>query len=221
MRFALAIVLPLSLGAAAAGQSPVADVAEPVEQAIGDVSPLSLSIRRVQPGLAQGANFDQVFRYGDGYLRVQGGLYAVFDNSVYARDSKRQGRLNAVVPPGTMYYIGPPPEPPEVEPAQPSPDRVDGRVDLKLESRVATGLTPALMDARAPEREPPAAPPGPVPDAAAYDGPPAEPGAIIANPEYRALRVRMMMRRAAQEHRAAVAAATQAAVGRSSFSSSK
>ncbi len=218
MRIALAIVVPLALGAAAAGQSPVP---EPVEQAIGDVSPLSLSIRRVEPGLAQGANFDQVFRHGDGYLRVQGGLYAVFDNSVYARDSKRQGKLNALVPPGTMYFIGPPPEPPVVEPSPPSPDRVDGRVDLRWESRVAPELTLGLIDARAPEREPPPAPPGPVPDAAVDAGPPAKPGAIIADAEYRALRIRMMMRRAAQEHRAAAAAENQAAVGRSSFSSSK
>jgi hypothetical protein len=220
MRPAMAKVLPLAIAAAAAAQAPVPGGPEPVEQAIGDVSPLSLSIRRVEPGLAQGANFDQVFRYGDGYLRVQGGLYAVFDNSVYARD-KSKGKLNAVVPPGTMYYIGPPPEPPAVELPPPSPDRVDGRVDGRLESRLPPGLTSGLLDARAPQREPPAPPPGPVADAQAHAGPPAEPGAIIANPEYRALRIRMMMRRAAQEHRAAAAAANQAAVGRPSFSSSK
>lgn len=197
MRGALVIVLPLALAAA---PGPVAS--DPVESAIGDLSPLQVSIRKVEHGLAQPGNFEQVFRYGDGFLRVQGGLYAVFDSSVYAADREHHGRLMPLVPPGTMFYIGPPPDPAFTGPPGPRPGRVETRVDRKLDS--------GLVNTNAPPRDRPAAQPG-------HSG---GPGAIIADPQYRATRLRALMRQAAQQHRATEARG-QAAVGRSSFSSSK
>jgi hypothetical protein len=219
MRLIPFIVLPLSLVAPASAQTLLPGGSEPVEQSIGDVSPLAVSMRRIEPGLSTGANFDQVFRYGDGFLRVQGGLYAVFDNSIYLRDQKRKGGMNAVVPPGTMYYIGAPPDPGPRQPP-PHPDRVEGRLDLKVSTRYTTAVAVPPLDARAPQRDAPEPAPGALAPPA---GPPPVPGAIIGDPEYRALRIRMMMRRAAQQHRAADTAPVegQAAVGRSSFSSSK
>jgi hypothetical protein len=104
-----------------------------------------------------------------------------------------------------MYHVGAPPGLPD-EPVAARPGRIDGRVRRK----VASGLPSALVDGRAPERAEPAAP------AAAPAAPPAHaaPGAIIFDAEYRAARIRAIMRRAAQE-------APQAAVGRPSSSSSK
>jgi hypothetical protein len=41
-------------------------------------------------------------------MRTNGALYAVFEQSSYARDPQRKGQLKAVVPAATVFYIGRP-----------------------------------------------------------------------------------------------------------------
>lgn len=88
-----------------------------VEANVGDLGPLSLSLRLLQADLRQPTNFDRVYRAPgqDGRLmRINGGLYAVFDRSLYA--PTKQG-LMPLIPGGTVFYIGRPSFLSDVEPA--------------------------------------------------------------------------------------------------------
>ena len=134
-------------GASASGQTAALDI---VDERIEDVSPLALSLRESRPSLRQPADFGRVYRFQDDsnrLVRAQGGLYAVFARSVYAVDKK--GRVFAIVPPGTVYYIGQPsgfvasaPLRAAVRPNRTLANRIDGRID----SRVATGLVTGMVD---------------------------------------------------------------------------
>ena len=58
---------------------------EPVEATVADVSVLSTSLRVEEPGLAPGTGFRQVYQVpgsSSAHFRANGGLYAVFDQSV-------------------------------------------------------------------------------------------------------------------------------------------
>jgi hypothetical protein len=103
---------PLIVSAAAmAAGGPVRGQAEPftftpVDEGVGDFNPLATSLRVIDAGLAVASGFEQVYRVpgrDDRFMRVQGGVYAVFPNSVYSRTSTK-----ASVPPGTTFYIGSP-----------------------------------------------------------------------------------------------------------------
>jgi hypothetical protein len=130
----LRIVLTVLIAAPAVAQQTSVDL-EPIDQAIEDVSALSMSLREIEAGLGQPNDFSRVFRiHGkqDMYMRQQGGLYAVFPESVYQIDKK--GQLRAVVPNDTMFYIGRPAmldaEPP---PVVPTPEGLhQGRIDLRV-----------------------------------------------------------------------------------------
>ena len=72
---------------------------EALDQMIEDVNPLSTSLRNVEFGLREPNSFDQVMRIGgpDGKLmRVQGALFALFDQSVYVSDGKTFFALRSV-----------------------------------------------------------------------------------------------------------------------------
>ncbi len=76
----------------------------PVDEGVGDVSVLGTSLRVVDPGLDAALGFDDVYRVPGMpmmLMRVSGGIYAVFPQSVYSAEG-------ALVPPGTIFYIGPP-----------------------------------------------------------------------------------------------------------------
>ena len=87
-----------------------------VDQTVADVSDLSASLRAIDPGLSRPSGFDRVYRVpgnDDLVMRANGGLYAVFPHSRY--DFGPAGPV-AVVPDGTVFYIGAPPTP--VEPSR-------------------------------------------------------------------------------------------------------
>lgn len=97
---------------------------EAIEPNVGDTGPLSLSLRKLSVDLKRPSNFERLFQVpgdGDSYMRSNGALHAVFPRSVYGRFRTRRGRTTrAVVPDGTVFYIGDPPthERPERPPAE-------------------------------------------------------------------------------------------------------
>lgn len=177
----------------------------PLDEAVEDRNVLARSLRLVDPGLALPDDFGQVYRVPgrqDLLMRIQGGLYAVFPYSVYKRDKK--GRTFADVPSGTIFHIGGPPRP-EPDPAADAlfSDRLETRLPPQPAGRVRFG------DAAAP-----ATASGMAPAAAQRRGEPVTLPAIVADPEYRARRMRELAAIAA----AACAETAQAALGRSSSS---
>jgi len=81
---------------------------QPLDARVEDVSILSASLRVESAGLAKPSGFDAVYRVpGDSgkLMRVNGALFAVFDQSVY---QSYQGRSYVDVPPSTVFHIGPP-----------------------------------------------------------------------------------------------------------------
>lgn len=111
------LILPCILG-----MGPVADVTEtelanlqplqPLDARVEDVSLLATSLRVESPGLALPSDFDEVYRVpGDPskLMRVNGALYAVFNQSVYGN---YKGQPYATVPPATVFHIGAPPSGP-------------------------------------------------------------------------------------------------------------
>lgn len=81
---------------------------DPVEQTIGDINPLSRSLRRLHPGLGRPTGFGDVYRVPgeDGKLmRIHGGIHAVFPQSLYGINEDDE--LEAFIPPNTVFRIGP------------------------------------------------------------------------------------------------------------------
>ena len=101
------VLLPIVLlGAPLLGQEAV-DF-EPVEASVADVSVLGTSLRVEDPGLAPGTGFRQVYQVPGSpttHFRASGGLYAVFDQSVYL---SWNGMNFPDIPPSTTFYIGAP-----------------------------------------------------------------------------------------------------------------
>jgi hypothetical protein len=140
-RFPILLTL-LAAAPAAAEQVPV-DL-DPIDQTIEDISVLSTSLREIEPGLQRPNDFSGVYRVRGGqdrFMRVQGGLYAVFPESVY--EATREGRMKAIVPNDTMFYIGPPPLlDPESLPTAPPAGLVRGRIELRTDRHRAPAATP-------------------------------------------------------------------------------
>ncbi|MHC5026215.1 MAG: hypothetical protein ACYTGR_05560, partial [Planctomycetota bacterium] len=61
-----------------------------------------------EPGLQQYADFSQLIRHGDAYVRGQGGLFAVFNQSTYVK-AEQGSPDRPVIPAGTVFHIGSPP----------------------------------------------------------------------------------------------------------------
>ena len=164
---------------------------EPIDQTIEDVSVLAMSLREVEPGLRQPNDFSRVFRIPgkqDMFMRQQGGLYAVFPGSVYGVDKK--GKLLAIVPNDTMFYIGRPPMlDAEPTPDDPPPDGLrQGRIDLRIDPQRQSTAQAAIPPGR---------------NETVSTGLSFKPGArftlpaIVADEEYRQRRMHGLMRRAA------------------------
>lgn len=101
-RHAIAILF-LGLTSTVAAQS---DNLKPLDQTVEDVSPLSRSLRQVELGLRTPTDFEQVYRlpgHEDLYMRISGGIYALFPQSAYS-----QGKNGPIplIPAGTVYHIG-------------------------------------------------------------------------------------------------------------------
>lgn len=100
----IAVVALLMLVQAASGQQ----VLKAVEENVGDLGPLSRSLRTLGADLRQPSNFDRVYRAPgkhDRFMRINGGLYAVFERSLYAPS---KSGLMPLIPGGTVFYIGRP-----------------------------------------------------------------------------------------------------------------
>ncbi len=176
--FASLVSALLAFAAPASGQE-----LRTVDQTIADISALAASLREIEPGLLRPNDFGNLYRLPDEQLmRAQGGLYAVFPQSVYSTDE--EGHLLTAVPPGTTFYIGPPPS------ASAPVASVGGSFERRLDLRIA----PRRVDgaATANQRLAPrlTAPP-----------PPRDASSIVVDPDYRADRVRALMRYAARLNR--------------------
>jgi hypothetical protein len=107
----IAIAAALAVVSLALGQVPRLPPT-PLDQSRADVGPLSSSLREMQPELRLPTGFQNVYRvpgHDDLLMRMDGGLIAVFPRSTYVRTGKHGSR--AVIPPGTVFHIGPPIDP--------------------------------------------------------------------------------------------------------------
>ena len=103
------ILSPLAIGHAdETSQYQGLEFLKPLDARVEDVSILSASLRVESAGLAQPSGFDAVYRVpGDSgkLMRVNGALFAVFDQSVY---QSYPGGSYPDVPPSAVFHIGPP-----------------------------------------------------------------------------------------------------------------
>lgn len=175
------------LCASAVGQVPPATTTplQPIDQAVEDVSPLSASLRQMHVDLRQPTGFQQVYRVpgrDDLYMRIHGGVFAVFPQSVYAR--RGAAGPMPLIPAGTMFYIGPPTEllRPVGPPSPPHRTEVRERLDLRIDRGAERWVEPVM--------------PHIISTHSGQDG--AATARTIANdPSYRARRVGELLNRAA------------------------
>ncbi len=186
----------------------------PVDERVGDVGgSLSTSLRQIDPGLAVPSGFEQVYRvpgHNDLLMRIEGGVMAVFPESVYSASAN--GSV-PVVPPNTTFYIGLPQMEALLQYADAAnsrPSTGDPRLDLKI------AQTPRVYDV--PTARPPASKAGSQTVSVVEPGPrityqrPGDGGkprrvantvelddapAIVVDDEYRAQRMRELIQRAA------------------------
>lgn len=93
-----------------ASSGPGAVPLQQLDPTSSDRHSLSQSLR-VMPVDLSPHNFERVYQVpgrDDLMMRSNGALYAVFEQSDYARDPKRKGAMKAVVPAATVFYIGRP-----------------------------------------------------------------------------------------------------------------
>ena len=191
--FRIAVVSLLMLSQAASGQQEL----NSVEANVGDLGPLSRSLRSLGADLRQPTNFDRVYRVpgqDDRFMRINGGLYAVFERSLYA--PTRDG-IVSLIPGGTVFYIGRPSFLRDVE--QESVEEENGMLDKRSHSnRLDTRTGPRSAES----------------DSAIVLGPLLHRSAgrdtsaktlnqkavvtIINNPDYRAARIRQLMKEAVE-----------------------
>jgi hypothetical protein len=171
----LAVVAAVVPCAPAVGQPAGAKL---VEQGFGDVGPSRTSLRVEPLDLRQPLDFEQVyslgrvraFRSDEVFLRVSGGITAVFPRSVYVKNKDGTG---PAIPPGTTFYIGKLPEEFGAEPAPraPSPLALDFSAP-----RIAPGRKGQPKDIRPPNS--------------------AEAPSMWENEEYRGARIGQILRKA-------------------------
>ena len=178
--------IPL-LGLLAALTAPAAGQAlEPIDQTIEDITLLAGSLREIEPGLGHPNDFRQVYRFQDDQLmRVQGGLYAVFPQSVYTQNE--DGQVLPVIPPNTTFYIGAP-----ASSSSPPGPVFESRLDLRLASGLIDGAATSNAVPRLQTRSL---------SLTAASPPPPGSRSIVFDASYRAQRVRSLMRYAARASR--------------------
>jgi hypothetical protein len=193
-----AIVLIAASAAATLAQQPAGGL-QAVEPGSEDVGPLRISARMLPGDLRAPTAFERVYRVpggvtgvaaveGDRYARISGGLTAVFPHSQYLQTTKQ---TFALIPSGTVFYIGGLPERPATSPALPAaniaPTRVStllggssrvGPVDLRVRPEDQSESSFSRVQVR--------------PDA------PMPPDNVLVNDTYRRLRLRAMLMAAAR-----------------------
>ncbi len=134
---------------------------EPVDQAVGDLDPLSTSLRRVELGLRPDGEQTSLYRidqpafnpnsddgggYAPGealptapaYYRLAPGFRARLERMDYMR-SGSDGQFVELIPANTVFELDPlRGQPPPVPAAEPLPDyRIDLRIDGRVDARVS------------------------------------------------------------------------------------
>ncbi len=108
---AASAALPSGAHAQSPAREPNAvDQSPRVVDQVGDRHSLSHSLR-VMPVDLSPHGFERVYAVpgrDDLLMRTNGALYAVFDQSTYARDPQKRGVMRAVIPAATVFYIGRP-----------------------------------------------------------------------------------------------------------------
>jgi hypothetical protein len=206
---------PAQDAATAPDVAPAQDQAlRPLDQRVEDVNPLGTSLRVVEGGLHQPGDFAQVYAVPGlpgAFMRVQGALFAVFDQSRYG-----PGTRSPLISANTVFYIGGPPRPDVTEPRDPPSDLLDSRLGLLVErdrvvmssfvdERLKTDVAPLPdVDGAAPsprrrERRPSSGAAAdrsgaaPIPTIVDRTG-----GGLFGDPEYRARRLRALLHFAAE-----------------------
>jgi hypothetical protein len=196
-------ILVLALAAAMCGHDAHAQLAkraalQSVDPDFGDVGPLRVSTRVLPVDMRSPSGFDRVYRVPgsaggvpgmDGgeerFARISGGLAAVFPRSDYITTKKGQ---YALIPPGTVFYIGGVPTPSAIVGARPAPAR-GGAYSLSAAARELPSMSAAsgMVDLRVPEGQEIAPPVTLRPDAAA------PPQNVLADDQYRRARMRHLL----------------------------
>jgi hypothetical protein len=135
-------LVPDTVGTAAAGT--LRPPLEIVEQGTEDTDELSTTLRMspLDPRLPTG--FQRVYRVPGSdtlLMRGNGALFAVFEQSVYTRDSKRK---DLAVPAGTVFHIGMPGPQHTVPDPAPTNASVKGRIDARISARVDPRANPRV-----------------------------------------------------------------------------
>ncbi len=163
--------------------------ATPVEPGFADVGPSRTSLRVEPHDLRQPLDFERVYTLGrvsafgtdEVFLRVSGGITAVFPRSVYVKS--REGGAGPVLPPGTTFYIGRLPD--EFVPAAPAPARAPSLLATDLSIDLSAGSGREAGGSRTPAR-------------AVNAG---EAPSMWENEEYRQARMGQLLRRAQAQRR--------------------
>ena len=120
------------------------DQLQPIDEGIADIGPLGTSLRQLQSGLNQPTGFANVYAvpgHPNLLMRVDGGLYAVFDQSIYSKSGP-------VIPNNTVFHIGPPMiNPALTRQSSPNPDLLDSRISAKP---IGRGPTTGEIDYESP-----------------------------------------------------------------------
>jgi hypothetical protein len=181
----LALVLPLLLAAAAGGQELDVRALKPVDPAVEDTGPLSHSLRDFRTDFRGPLGFEKIYRVpgyeDDLFMRVDGAIYAVFPQSVYA--SSRSGPV-PLIPNGTIFYIGSQSMNDLTALNEPAAALWDDRSGLRIDSRIDFGH-------ESPDDESHRAPGGPSAGGRVMDDSPASAPAPLARyaPPSRVLRI--------------------------------
>jgi len=112
----------------------------PVEQAVADISPLSVSLRQLEPDFSAPQQFDRVYTSPDFpgmYLRINGALTAVFPQSEYIITNDG---ISPILPRNTEFFIG---LPPRLTPIAPG-----------VSSKTPSSQLPSALDSRQDHRAP-------------------------------------------------------------------
>lgn len=137
---ALCLCLSTSVVAQRATDAPPRESADGprrvIDPAVGDTGPLSESLRLLDTGLGLPGSFESVQSvpgHEELYMRVAGGLYAVFPRSLYV--PTRFGDL-PIIPNDTIFHIGPPPMLSEAMPVRTLPEEYLKPVSIGSGSRM-------------------------------------------------------------------------------------
>ncbi len=178
---------------------------KPLDQTVEDISPLSRSLRQIERGLREPTAFEQVYRVPDRddlLMRIEGGIYAIFPQSMYTQGEN--GTL-PLIPAGTVFHIGYPDlerlgrvdaSTPQGE-GRVGNDPYDGRLDLRVDPRRGrqagvrrTRLGTSTVSVRGLGRQRPERVPQTVRQSSA--------STIVTDADYRADRIRDLMQSAAK-----------------------